>query len=165
LILGPGDTNLIPTIIAKAQAGRLVRVGDGKNRTDITYIEDCVDAHVAAYESLGTNPRAAGRPYFISQGEPVVMWEWIDSVLQSFHLGPVTRSIPLSVARLLAHGAEWWARRMTAGGEPFLTSFLVTEMAKSHYFNIDAARKELGYVPRRNIQQAMHQTFVNAGVE
>jgi nucleoside-diphosphate-sugar epimerase len=165
LIFGPGDSNLIPTIIAKAQAGRLVRIGDGKNLTDLTYIDDCVDAHIAAYESLSTNPRAAGRPYFISQGEPVVMWEWIDSVLRSFQLGPVNRSIPLSVARLLANGAEWWANRMTPGKEPFLTSFLVSEMATSHYFNINAARRELGYVPRRKIQEAMHQTFINAGVE
>jgi len=165
LIFGPGDTNLIPTIISKAQAGRLIRVGDGQNRTDLTFIGDCVDAHIAAYESLGTNPRAAGRPYFISQGEPVVMWEWIDSVLSSFQLGPVKRSIPLSVARMLAHGAEWWARRMAPEKEPFLTSFLVTEMATSHYFNIEAARTELGYVPRRTIQQAMHETFVSAGVE
>lgn len=165
LIFGPGDTNLIPTVIAKAQAGRLVRIGDGKNLTDLTFIEDCVDAHIAAYESLGTNPRAAGRPYFISQGEPVVMWDWVDSVLAGFQLGPVKRTIPLSVARLLAHGAEWWAKRMAPEKEPFLTSFLVTEMATSHYFNIDAARTELGFVPRRSIQQAMHETFVNAGVE
>jgi len=165
LIFGPGDTNLIPTVIAKAQAGRLIRIGDGKNRTDLTFIEDCVDAHIAAYESLGTNPRAAGRPYFISQGEPVVMWDWIDSILNSFQLGPIKRSIPFSLARLLAHGAEWWAKRIAPEKEPFLTSFLVTEMATNHYFNIDAARNELGYVPRRSIQQAMHQTFVNAGVE
>jgi nucleoside-diphosphate-sugar epimerase len=165
LIFGPGDTNLIPTVVAKAQAGRLVRIGDGMNLTDLTFIEDCVDAHIAAYESLGTNPRAAGRPYFISQGEPVRLWDWVDSVLAGFQLGPVKRSIPLSVARLLAHGAEWWAKRVAPEKEPFLTSFLVSEMATSHYFNIGAARAELGYAPRRSIQQAMHETFVNAGVE
>ena len=52
LIFGPGDVNLVPTIVARARAGRLMRVGAGANRTDVTFIEDCVSAHVCAWRAL-----------------------------------------------------------------------------------------------------------------
>jgi nucleoside-diphosphate-sugar epimerase len=162
LIFGPGDTNLIPTIIEKAQRGRLIRIGEGENLTDLTYIDDCVEAHIAAYESLNTNINAHGRTYFISQGEPVKLWSWVDRVLDAFHMPPVRRSLSFGVARLLARGAEWWVRNLAPNREPFITNFLVTEMATSHYFNISAARRELGYKPRYTINEAMHKTFANA---
>ena len=77
---------------------------------------------------------------------------------------PNKKNILVSVARFLAHGAEWWVNHVTPSKEPFLTSFLVSEMSTNHYFNIGAAHRELGYIPRKNIQEAMHLTFINAGV-
>ena len=61
LIFGPGDTNLVPTILQRARAGRLVQVGDGANLVDLTFIADCVSAHVRAAEALDTRPTAGGR--------------------------------------------------------------------------------------------------------
>lgn len=83
LIFGPGDTNLVPTILTRARAGRLVKVGAGKNLVDLTFIDDCVAAHLRAADTLAARPSAGGRPYFISQGTPVPLWEWIDRVLAS----------------------------------------------------------------------------------
>ena len=88
LIWGPGDTHLIPRLIARARSGRLRRVGDGTNLVDITYVENAADAHLLAADALGARsaPAAeaaspAGKAYFISQGEPVNCWQWIDEIL------------------------------------------------------------------------------------
>jgi nucleoside-diphosphate-sugar epimerase len=163
LIWGPDDTNLIPTIVGRARAGRLTRIGDGDNRVDITYIEDCVQAHLAAMKTLESEPdRAGGKAYFISQGEPVKMWDWINQVLAAHGLPPVSRSLSLSVAMPLAFVIESVARLMLLVGiqvKPLLTRFLVSEMATSHFFNISAARRDLGYVPAYTVQQAMAKTF------
>ena len=69
LIFGPGDTNLVPTILKRARAGRLVQVGDGRNLVDLTFIDDCVSAHLLAAAALDERPSAGGRAYFISQGD------------------------------------------------------------------------------------------------
>lgn len=163
LIWGPHDTNLIPTIVERARRGKLTRIGAGDNQVDLTFIEDCVQAHLAAMQTLETDPdRAAGKAYFISQGEPVFMWQWIDRVLAAHGLSPVSRSIPLSVAMPLAVVMETAARLLLAVGveiKPLLTRFLVSEMATSHYFNIEAARRDLGYNPRFSIEEAMCKTF------
>ena len=88
LIWGPGDTHLIPRLIARARSGRLRRVGDGTNLVDITYVENAAEAHLLAADALDCAPvppaeaaSPGGKAYFISQGEPVNCWQWIDEVL------------------------------------------------------------------------------------
>lgn len=163
LIWGPGDTNLIPTILERARAGRLTRIGDGSNRIDLTYIDDCVSAHVLAMECLSREvTQVFGRVYFISQGDPVVMWDWINEVLVRSGLPPVTRSIPFALAHGLAFTMEVVAlalRRVGVAYTPLLTRFLVSEMARDHYFSIEAAKRDLGYQPSCSVAEALDRTF------
>ena len=84
LIWGPGDANLIPRVIDRAGKGRLRIVGDGSNRLDLTYIENVVDAHLWAEASLdNTTNNPGGKAYFISNDEPVSLWQWINELLES----------------------------------------------------------------------------------
>lgn len=157
LIWGPGDTNLIPTILEKAAAGRLVQVGEGNNLVDLCFIEDCVRAHRLAMDALEENPEAAGRAYFISQGDPVPMWPWINQVLEAHGKPPIAKTVKPKTALFLASLLEGAARFFRF--EPPLTKFLVHEMATSHYFNISQAERLLGYKPRYTVAEAMARTF------
>ncbi len=163
LIWGPGDTNLVPTIIERARAGRLTRIGSGGNLVDLSYIADCVSAHILAMDALQYEPSPClGKVYFISQGEPVNMWNWIDEVLLRSDLPRVSRSIPVGLAYGLACIMENLARVLNVIGvnyTPLLTRFLVSEMATHHFFSIDAARRDLGYAPSCSIAEALERTF------
>jgi|688.fasta_scaffold41306_4 nucleoside-diphosphate-sugar epimerase len=159
LIFGPGDTNLVPTILKRARAGRLVQVGAGKNLVDLTFIDDCVSAHLCAATALERSPARGGRAYFISQGTPVPLWDWIGRVLALHDMPPVRRRIPVAVARTLATLAEavWWTGGLTS--DPPLTRFLAEEMSTDHYFDIGAARRELGYEPSCTVWEATERSF------
>jgi len=159
LIFGPGDTNLVPTILARARAGRLVRVGDGANLVDLSFIDDCVAAHLLAAAALDARPTAGGRAFFISQGTPVPLWEWIGRVLELHGLPPVRRRIPAAAALLLATLAEATWRTCGLRSDPPLTRFLAEEMATHHYFDIGAARRDLGYHPGCTVWEATDRTF------
>jgi len=163
LIWGPDDTNLIPTILERAKAGRLTRIGRGGNRVDVTFIDDCVQAHILAMRALEEDKKQAqGRPYFITQGEPVKMWAWIDQVLAAHALPPVSKSIPTKVAMGIAFLMEMISKALLMCGldkAPLLTRFLVSEMATDHYFSIEAAACDLGYKPSFTMKQAMGRTF------
>jgi len=159
LIFGPGDTNLVPTILARARAGRLVQVGQGTNLVDLTFIDDCVSAHILAAAALDERPAAGGKAFFVSQGDPVPLWEWIGRVLALHGLPPVRRRIPLSVALAAATVAETVWRTLGLRSDPPLTRFLVEEMATDHYFNIGAARRELGYSPSCTVWEATEKSF------
>lgn len=158
LIFGPGDNNLVPTIIKRARQGRLVRIGSGLNKTDITFIDDCAAAHLMAWQALRVNPSCRGKAYFISQGEPVNMWEWINQILELNELPALKRKIPSYLAHVVALLAEG-VTNFSPGKEPFLTRFLVEEMVGSHYFDISAAKRDLGYQPKYSVKQAMRLTF------
>jgi len=163
LIWGPNDTNLIPTIVERARLGRLTRIGAGENLVDLTFIDDCVNAHILAMKALENTPEVVGgNAYFISQGDPVKMWGWIDEVLAAHHIPPVRKAISKGVASAIGAVMEVVAKASSPFGlriKPLLTRFLVSEMSTHHYFNISRARQDLGYVPSCSISEAMKKTF------
>jgi len=148
LIWGPGDPHLVPRILTRAKSGRLRIVGSGQNRVDMVYIENAVDAHFLAEIALGlAAPPAAGRAYFITNGEPVVLWDWINGLLSALGRPPVTRRLSLSAASAVGSACEAAWKIFSLSGEPPLTRFIAAELAKDHWFNISAAGRDLGYTP------------------
>lgn len=181
LIWGVGDPHLVPRVLARARAGRLRIVGDGKNRVDMVYVENAVDAHLLAARALlssnllgystprethvsplgtsapgnpiGYSPPAAGRAYFITNDEPVELWAWINQLLAALGERPVTKRISLGTASALGAICEATWRTLRIGGEPPMTRFIAAELAKDHWFDISAARRDLGYTPRISMAQ------------
>lgn len=150
LIWGSGDTHLVPRVLAQARAGRLRIVGDGKNRVDMVHVSNAADAHLLAESVLaGTQAgAAAGHAYFITNGEPVCLWDWINHLLISLGEKPVTRSISLTATSGFGAVCEFMWRWLPLKGEPPMTRFVAAELAKDHWFDISAAKKDLGYAPR-----------------
>jgi 2-alkyl-3-oxoalkanoate reductase len=91
---------------------------------------------------------AAGRAYFITNGEPVVLWDWINDLLRALGIPAVTQRLPLGAALAIGGVCEAWWRLLPLPGEPPLTRFVAKELATDHWFDISAARRDLGYVPR-----------------
>lgn len=157
LIFGPGDTSFIPTILKKARSGKIRVIGDGSNLVDVTYIDDCVQAHKKAMQALENNQHRGGKTYFISQGEPINFWDWINKVLVLNGQVKIEKKISKKLAYILATIAEGYS--FLTNKEPLLTRFLVDELATDHYFNITAAKRDLGYCPSVSIDQALSLTF------
>ncbi len=145
LIWGPGDTHFAPRIIARAD--RLRQVGDGTNRVDTIYIDNAAHAHVLAEESLRRNPQLSGRVYFISQDEPVALWEMVNHILAAGGKPPVTRTISPVAAYLAGAICEGIFGLLRLRRETPMTRFIARELATSHWFNIQAAKTDLGYAP------------------
>ncbi len=150
LIWGVGDPHLVPRVLARARAGRLRIVGDGTNRVDMVHIDNAVEAEVCAERALdpARGAPAAGRAYFITNDEPVVLWEWINALLVALGEKPITRRISLPAALRIGGVCEAVWRMLALKGEPPMTRFVAAELAKDHWFSIAAARRDLGYVPR-----------------
>jgi nucleoside-diphosphate-sugar epimerase len=150
LIWGVGDPHLVPRVLARARAGRLRIVGDGQNTVDMVHVDNAVDAHLLAEQALAGPPRsaAAGRAYFITNGEPVRLWDWINALLTALGEPPVTQKISLGTAAAIGAVCETAWRVLPLRGEPPMTRFIAAELAKDHWFNLAAARRDLGYVPR-----------------
>jgi nucleoside-diphosphate-sugar epimerase len=158
LIWGPRDAHLIPRLIERARRGRLRRVGDGTNLVDICYVENAAAAHLAAADALADpNSPVAGKAYYISQGEPVNCWQWIDEVLALAGLPPVRKSMSFKTAWRLGAACEAVYRTLRLRGEPPMTRFLAAQLAKSHWYDISAARRDLGYEPKISTAEGMQR--------
>jgi sterol-4alpha-carboxylate 3-dehydrogenase (decarboxylating) len=70
-IFGPRDPTFFPAIIANARKPFFMRIGDGRNISDFTYVENAAYAHILAMERLVPGSPVAGAAYFITNGEPI----------------------------------------------------------------------------------------------
>lgn len=158
LIWGPGDPNLIPRVLERGRKGKLRIVGDGENRVDLSYIDNVVDAHLcaeAALDNAENNP--GGKAYFITNDEPVSLWEWINELLEIHRIPKATKRVSLSKASSLGFAMEFIWRLFQIRGEPPMTRFVASELAKDHWFNIAAAKRDLGYYPRVSMSEGMNR--------
>ncbi len=151
LIWGVGDPHLVPRILARARAGRLRIVGPGRNRVDMVHVANAADAHLDAEAALRRG--TGGRAYFITNGEPVGLWDWINGLLVALGEPPVTRRISLGAASAVGGVCEALWRVLPLRGEPPMTRFVAAELAKDHWFSIAAARRDLGYEPKVTMAQ------------
>lgn len=160
LIWGPRDRNLIPRLIDKARAGRLVRVGDGTNRLDMIYVENAADAHIKAMNALSPESPVAGNAYFLSQGDPVNCWDFINRVLALAHLEPVAKSISFKTAWRIGGIYEALYRLFRMKSEPPMTRFLATQLAFSYWFDTSRARRDFGFVPTITIDEGLRRLAI-----
>lgn len=157
LVWGPGRDHMVAAIIARGRAGRLRRIGAFNKLIDTTYIDDAAAAHWLAAERLAPGAPCAGKAYFISQGDPRPNWDVVNMILAAAGLPPVTRSVPYPAARAAAAVLETLWKISGAKGEPPLTCFVLQQLTTAHWFDISAARRDLGYAPSVPLEEGMRR--------
>jgi len=157
LIWGPGDNHLLPRIIAKARGGRMKRIGVRACIVDTVYIDNAAQAHLLAADRLAPGSAIAGKAYFITNGEPLPLWEMVNRILAVADIAPVTATVSLGTAKIVAAGCELLWTLFRLAGEPPLTRFVASELSTAHWFDISAARRDLGYEPRVSINEGLQR--------
>ena len=161
VVFGPGDERFLPAILARAQSGRLkYAVGLGRKLSDFTYASNLVDALLLADEKLVPGSPVAASAYFITNGEPMGFWEFVERVLARLHLPPIRGRVPYPIAYAVAaaYEAADTLRGGTLNSENGLSRFAIRYMCTHHYFSIDRARRDLGYAPAVSIADGIERT-------
>jgi 2-alkyl-3-oxoalkanoate reductase len=154
LIWGPGDRHLLPRILARAQSGQLRFIGTPK-KIDVVYVDNAAQAHLDALDRLAPGATCAGKAYFISQGEPIALDDMINRMLRACGQPPVTKRVPPAVAKLAGRFFETLYRATGRQDDPPMTSFLAEQLSTAHWFDISAAKRDLGYQPKISIAEGM----------
>jgi len=153
-VFGPGDTSLLPRLIAAARAGRLPQLGSGKNVVELTYIDNAVQALLLAADAP---PAALGKTFTITNQEPVLLWDVIGQVLDAQGIPRPRRVLPLPVALLAARLLERRAAR--TGQEPLLTRYTVQLLARTQTYNTQPSQALLGYFPHVPLAEGLARTI------
>lgn len=157
LIWGPGDQQILPRLVERARAGRLRIVGDGGNKVDTTYIDNAAQAHFDAFEHLAPGAACAGRAYFISNGEPWPMRELLNALLDAAGAPRVDKTLSFKAAYRIGAVCEALWKALPLKGEPPMTRFLAEQLSTAHWYSMEPARRDFGYVPRIGMQEGMRQ--------
>ena len=155
LIWGPGDNHLVPRILAKGRAGQIRRIGRRDNLVDSIYIDNAAEAHLLAAEKLYPGSPVAGKVYFISQDQPMSVWELINRILACGGVPPVTKSISPGLAYFAGSVCESVYKGLGIQSEPRMTRFVARELSTAHWFDISAAKEDFGYRPKVSIEEGM----------
>ena len=155
LIWGPGDNHLFPRIIKRAK--KLKILGNRKNFVDTIYIDNAADAHILANDSLKKNPLLSGSIYFISQDEPILLWDMIDEFLNIAELPSIKKSIPAWAAWFMGFVFECLFFLLKLKQEPPMTRFIAKELTTSHWFDISRAKKDLHYFPNISTKEGLYR--------
>ncbi len=157
LIWGVGDQHLAPRIIDRARAGRLRLVGDRNNLVDSTYIDNAVQAHLLALESLAPDATCAGKAYFISNGEPIPMPDLINRILAAANMPPIEKTLSANAAYGIGVTLEFIYRMLSISKEPAMTRFIARQLSCAHWYDLSAARNDLGYEPEVSLDEGFRR--------
>ena len=157
LIWGPGDTQILPKLVARARSGRLRLVGNGDNLVDTTYIDNAAQAHLQALACLQPGAACAGRAYFISNGEPWPLREVLNGLLRAADAPEVRKTIPFRVAYALGAACEGAWSALPLSGEPPMTRFLAEQLSTAHWYSMAPATRDFGYVPKVSMAEGLER--------
>lgn len=156
LIWGPGDPHLVGRIISRARSGHL-RLARSRKLVDTTYIDNAVDAHLAAADRIDVGADCAGKVYFISNGEPLPMPALINRILDAAGMPGIDKTLPDGLLYQAGLLSEWLYWLINIKKEPLMTRFIARQLSCAHWYDISAAKRDLGYRPRVSIEQGMQR--------
>ncbi len=158
-VYGPGDPYRLPTVIAEARRGSLVRLGDGRARFNHTYVENIAYAHLLAADRLTPGSPVNGQCYFITDQPPRNFFDFVESFVTAIGLPPAKRTIPYHAAYALATVLEGWAR-LSRGrfGKPLLTRSVVASTCIDCWVTSAKATRDLSYTPQVSEHDAFRRT-------
>ena len=154
IVLGPGDTQLVQRIADRARAGRLPLLDDGTALIDTTYVDNAVDALVAA---LDRAEDVHGQAFVVTNGEPRTVAEWLASVCEAAGVPAPTRRVPSGVAKVAGSVVERLWTRLGGADEPPMTRFLAEQLSTAHWFEQRRTREALGWAPRVPLEEGFRR--------
>ncbi len=140
LVWGPGDTTVLPEVLAAASKGRWSWVDGGHYLTSTCHVANVCEGIVLAAEK-----GSGGQAYFLTDGPDVELREFLTRCAQAYDVTLPDRSVPRSLARAASWGvdAAWRTLRLKSTPPVTWTAFALA----GHEVTVDdsKARRELGY--------------------
>lgn len=151
-VWGVGDTTVLPALVETVEAGKWAWIGDGRNLTETTHVDNVVEGLL-----LAAKQGRPGEAYFVTDGEPIAFREMVAALLTTRGIVAPDRTLPAWTAAPLARVSEAAWRLLPLKGEPPLTRFRSWILTQECTIDISKARQELGYAPIVTRDQGLAQ--------
>ena len=152
IVWGPGDTQLVERVLARASQGRLPLLDAGAALIDTTYVDNAASAIVAALHRMD---HVHGRALVVSNGEPRPVGELLAGICAAGGVPAPRWSVPGGVARAAGAVVE---KLWTLAGrqeEPPMTRFLAEQLSTAHWFDQRETQELLDWTPAVSIDEGL----------
>ncbi|XP_058505995.1 sterol-4-alpha-carboxylate 3-dehydrogenase, decarboxylating [Solea solea] len=160
-IFGPRDPQLVPILVDTARRGKMkFKIGDGTNLVDFTFVENVVHGHILAAEHLRPDSPICGKPYHITNDEPVRFWDFMSEVLVGLGYAAPRYRLPYTFVYGLA--VLLWLLalilRPLVSFKPTFTPMRVALAGTHHYYSCDRAKQDMSYKPVVSLKEGIART-------
>lgn len=139
-IWGNDDTSVLAALVEAVKAGRFMWMDGGRYPTSTTHVDNvCEGLLLAADKGTG------GEIYFVTDGAPVELRQFVTQLLATQGVDPGSKSMPKGVVLALARVCEWVWDTCGLKGIPPVTRMAVHLFGEPVTINDAKARRELGY--------------------
>uniref|UniRef100_A0ACD5YFZ7 Uncharacterized protein n=1 Tax=Avena sativa TaxID=4498 RepID=A0ACD5YFZ7_AVESA len=161
-LFGPGDSSLVRIVAgyARSPLSKFV-IGSGGNRSDFTYVENVVHTNICAEQALCSNAASvAGKPFFITNGDPVKTWEFMSCMMEAMGCQRPRINLPAKVFLFASQFSSMIFHRLglQMSSTPLLYPDTVYFLSCTRTFNTSKARKLLGYDPIVSLEDGIMKT-------
>jgi len=157
-VYGPRDALFLPNLLNAARTNKLRVFGNGKSIIDLTYVDNYCHGLIISEQKLYPGSPVLGKFYVVTDGEPQNNWQTLDraAVAMGYKSLYTRAALPSWLLFTLGYIAEFMASFLSMLGifpkhvvlnALKLNTFTVRMMTIDRYFNISAARRDLGYEP------------------
>lgn len=150
-IYGPGSKDFVLEIARALQAGQMLLVRGGRAPAGLLYIQNAVDAIVAA----ATSSVAVGRAYTLRDEAPTTWRTYADALADAVGARRPMLSLPEPAALASALVTEQVHRMLRRPGRPLLTRHAVLLLSRPQDFPIARARADLGVQSRVSFEEGL----------
>ncbi|WP_284985608.1 NAD-dependent epimerase/dehydratase family protein [Arthrobacter sp. fls2-241-R2A-172] len=152
VVWGPGDTQLVERVLARAKQRRLPLLDAGAALIDTTYVDNAASAIVAALHRMD---HVHGKALVVTNGEPRPIGELLAGICAAGGVPAPAWSVPGRAARAVGSVVEklWILAGRTE--EPPMTRFLAEQLSTAHWFDQRETRQLLDWKPAVSIDEGL----------
>ncbi|NUT70218.1 NAD(P)-dependent oxidoreductase [Pseudarthrobacter sp. C4D7] len=154
VVWGPGDTQLVERVLARAARNRLPLLDAGAALIDTTYVDNAAAGIVAALDRMGF---IHGRALVVTNGEPRPVGELIAGICAAGGVPAPSWSVPGTLARAAGMVVEKAWPRLGQQDEPPMTRFLAEQLSTAHWFDQRETQRLLDWTPAVSIDEGLER--------
>ncbi len=154
-VYGPRDRTVFPRLMARLKDGSFKFLGDGSKLMNNTYVANLVHAVDLAVE----RDDVLGKVFNVRDPRLVSKREFMNAICEHAGYEKPTGQVPLGVAKVLATLMEGTAKMLGKKEAPLLSKARIKFLGNNLDFCIDKAKRELGYAPPTDFNEAIATTM------
>ena len=162
-IYGENDPYHIGSLLNMAKGGFYIRLGNGKSKSQHTYVGNIAYAHILAAKALmDGNTVVCGNAYLITDGPGTNFFHFFDRIVEGsgYKIWPKNLWLPRPLAMFIGAVSEGIAIlvRPVKKYQPKMSRFAVIYTCTDFTFNSEKARKDFGFIPKYIEEEAFKRT-------